>query len=260
MKEIFGLTRADRDLLDELHRRFGTLRENAPSARLPIDITDEPPQAPEVYIALVPSGGIPACEGVTGTGGPSFLAGDVPGYADCGIYRLVNGVIYYTRQTKKVYNLSGDVITQQWITVKRDKFGQWFADTGGGGNTNCETRNEVWMIAMSTGIEGGTFSVTFEVNSVEDTVIVPADSTAAEVKTAFADHSQLAESDLNTSGGPLPGSAVKVEFIGTQAGTPIPLTSFSGSDLSNLPGTGSPATEGGLLVVLIRWTPGFSAV
>lgn len=259
MEELFALTRQDRNLLDELHRRLGTLRENAPSARLPIDITDEPPQAPEVYIALVPSGGIPACEGTTGTGGPNFEAGDVPGYADCGIYRLVNGIIYYTRQTKRVYNLSGDVITQQWITVKRDKFGQWFADTGGGAS-NCEDRNEVWMIAMSNGVEGGTFSVTFDINLVEDTVIVPAASTAAEVKTAFADHIQLSTTDLNTEGGPLPGTSVRVEFVGTQAAKPILLKSFSGDDLSNLPGTGSPATEGGLMIVIVRWTPGFSAI
>lgn len=125
MKEIFGLTRADRDLLDELHRRFGTLRENAPSARLPIDITDEPPQAPEVYIALVPSGGIPACEGTTGTGGPGYVAGDIPGHADCDIYRLVNETLYFTRKRQRVYNLAPTAISQQWAEVSREKYGIW---------------------------------------------------------------------------------------------------------------------------------------
>lgn len=259
MKEIFGLTRADRDLLDELHRRFGTLRENAPSARLPIDVTDEPPQAPEVYIALSPPGGIPACEGPTGTGPPTFESGDLPGYINCGLYRIVNGAIYYTRQIKRIYNLSESIIPEGWITVKRDKYGTWFADTGAG--TPCEDRNEVWMILMTTGVEGGTFDVTFEINEVEETLTIPAESTAAEIKTSFAEHSELATTDLNTEGGDLPTTSVRVEFVGDQAGKPIRLISFSGENLNNIPGTGTgtPATEAGLAVFVVRWQPGFTA-
>lgn len=100
---------------------------------------DNDQQAPEVYIARTPAGGIPALsEGSdTGTGGVS-LHDDAPGYADCDIYCIsdlsdpplmakVEGL------SKRVYNLSTvDVDEFRWIQIHRDKFGRWLIATGGG--------------------------------------------------------------------------------------------------------------------------------
>lgn len=263
-QDIYGLTKADVDFLKELKRAYGGGRQNPPSSRLGYDIFDDSPQAPEVYIALVPSGGIPANEGdpelLPGTGTELDLnQGDTPGSATCQIYRIIGGVLYSCDFSKVVYNLSASAIDEQWITVIRDKFGNWIAQTGGG--SDCADRNEVWMISMSNGVEGGTFDLTFEVNGVSETITVNAQSTADEIKTQFAAHAQLASSDLNAEGGPLPDTSVRVEFIGTQAGKAIRLTSFSGENLNNLPGTGTgtPATESGLAVWIFRWQPGFTA-
>ena len=47
-------------------------------------------QAPDVYVALVPRGGIPALKvGGAGTGSGSFGPGDSPGYAWCDIYQII---------------------------------------------------------------------------------------------------------------------------------------------------------------------------
>jgi hypothetical protein len=264
-QDIYGLTLADVNFLKALKRAHDGNRQNPPSARLGYDGFDDAPQAPEVYIALVPGGGIPANEGdpelLPGTGSElDYQQGDMPGYADCQIYRIIGGVLQSCDFTKRVYNLTASAIDQGWITVVRDKFGNWIAQTGGG--TPCEDRNEVWMIFLSSGVEGGTFDLTFTINGVEDTITIAAESTAAEVKTAFATHSELSSSDINVDGGDLPTTSVRVEFTGSQAGKAIRLTSFSGENLNNIPGTGTgtPATESGLAVFVSRWQPGYTAV
>lgn len=256
--DLYGLNKDDVNWLKWARRRLEGLLQNNPSALLSEVLADSHDQAPETYIALVPEEGIPACEPAVGTGGPAFQAGDIPGYADCGIYRITNGALAYTRAIKRVYNLTGSDITERWITVVRDKFGIWLAQTGG--SSSCDPRNEVWMIAMTSGVEGGTFEVTFTVNEVQETLTIPAEGTATEIKTAFATHSELAESDLNAEGGDLPTTSVRLEFTGDQANTPIRLTSFSGENLNNIPGTGTgtPATESGLMVLIFRWQPGYA--
>lgn len=92
------------------------------------DTTNEPPQAPETYIALTPSTGIPAIDqsGTTGTGTVSYALDDVPGSAVCRIYRLIRGTFRRVGPTKLVYNLSRSALPgNAWILVTRDKFGTW---------------------------------------------------------------------------------------------------------------------------------------
>lgn len=88
-------------------------------------------QAPEVYVALPPSGGIPAST-------VTPISGDVPGSADCTIYQVLieSGTPRLrpiTGLTKKVYNITDTAVSRVWTPVSRDKFGRWIALAGGGG-------------------------------------------------------------------------------------------------------------------------------
>lgn len=98
--------------------------------------------APEVYIALPPSGGIPALDSITaGTSSDNPPAeGDRPGHAVCTIYQIVNGELkLMSGLTKTVYNLSESEIAQDWILIQRDKGGRWVAVQGGSGaSTNIK--------------------------------------------------------------------------------------------------------------------------
>ncbi len=99
--------------------------------------------APEVYVARAPSGGIPALDdGSTGTG-TGALNDDVLGYAECRVYKIegfggtadfvpVDGLV------RTVYNPTTTAIDgNAWVTIVRDKFGQWLvAGAGGGGGSS----------------------------------------------------------------------------------------------------------------------------
>lgn len=93
-------------------------------------IEDEESNAPEVYIARTPAGGLPGLDrGPTGTG--SVITDDSPGEAECAIYRIVDGGGFPLLEPvdgleKLVYNLTEqDVPEGKWICVIRDKFGSW---------------------------------------------------------------------------------------------------------------------------------------
>lgn len=94
-------------------------------------------QAPEVYVAKLPDDGIPARVGLE------------PGYAECDIYkqRVVSfgsdqtELILLTEPNGDPYkqfirNLETTVLTGEYITVKRDKYGFWMPSAGGG--TACD--------------------------------------------------------------------------------------------------------------------------
>lgn len=132
MADAYFLNDNDRRTLKELIREFENRRQNQSSQ----SGDEKPPQAPEVYVARVPAGGIPALdEGYTGTGtGTGSIAPDMPGSAVCAVYRLVvdsAGTPYLIRVAdlnKVVYNLSSSIVTGNgWILVSRDKFGYWYA-------------------------------------------------------------------------------------------------------------------------------------
>jgi hypothetical protein len=108
-------------------------------------VPEQDPTAPEVYVARTPALGIAALSEISddetgaggiGTGtGTSAEAQSRPGYADCDIYRLtdLHTVTPYltavTSLNRRVYNLYAEAIDgNAWVTIKRDKFGQWWVD------------------------------------------------------------------------------------------------------------------------------------
>lgn len=130
MAEAYVLTREDVMALKDIAR---AVRGNV---RIPrFQVPDSISQAPEVYIAKTPAGGIPALSGA-GT------SGDIPGHALCQIYRIIDNdsggtapaaVSLWTADElkKTVYNLSSSTIAgNKWTPVMRDKFGDWLAILG----------------------------------------------------------------------------------------------------------------------------------
>ncbi len=118
-------------VLRQMAREFKT-RNQSSAGR---DKSLPPPgQAPEVYIARSPSGGIPAMveEPNQGTGTTPI---EFPGSATCNIYRLLrtgtaDPSLNQIPIVELVYNLgSVDVPEDTWVKVTRDKFGSWLVDT-----------------------------------------------------------------------------------------------------------------------------------
>ncbi len=97
----------------------------------PIDVDDQI-QAPEVYFARTPSGGIPArTDNITGTG--SSLQDDDFGQASCSIYRLTSEERPVpVGLTRTVFNMSSAAVDgDSWVLVVRDKYGRWFVSREG---------------------------------------------------------------------------------------------------------------------------------
>lgn len=94
---------------------------------------------PDLYIALPPSGGIPALSIL----GSVPAEGDIPGYADCSIYKITHTypdepeMVQMDVPDKRVYNLTTSIIPggTTWITVHRSKSGQWIVP-GSSASTN----------------------------------------------------------------------------------------------------------------------------
>lgn len=90
---------------------------------------------PEVYIALVPSDGIPGLNQV----GTAPAEDDEPGYAECEIYQLIDDGVTTPQLkqmdmgTKTVYNISTTTIqgNSEWVLVVKTKTGKWVAVVGG---------------------------------------------------------------------------------------------------------------------------------
>lgn len=133
MAEGYVLSEADVVLLREVVRRSGVNPGNVPGRpAVPPPLS----YAPEVYIALTPGDGIPALNrgGTTGTGSTE-ANDDVPGYADCQVYKLdttgatpdfmeVSGLV------RNVYNLGTAAVPGgTWVLAHRDKFGHWFVSS-----------------------------------------------------------------------------------------------------------------------------------
>lgn len=127
-------------VLRELVREWRGDRENQDrSPKYP----ENDHQAPEVYVALTPPGGIPALmEPGLGTGTGS---GNEANFASCAIYRLlpVDGNLTafdlhpVFGLNHDVYNLSETAVAgDSWVLAVRDKFGVWWAvPTATGGTT-----------------------------------------------------------------------------------------------------------------------------
>jgi hypothetical protein len=131
--------------LRRLLRRLDALDRAVKNARVAQAQRPELGRTPDVYLAWVPSGGIAALtlEAGTGTG---TVETDTPAYADCPIFRVIEGGSEVNIEpvgiTRRVYNLSTTAVTAfQYVLAVRDKFGTWFAAerqtlaTGGGGGS-----------------------------------------------------------------------------------------------------------------------------
>lgn len=84
---------------------------------------DEYTVTPDVHVARAPFGGIPALREESGTG---FM--DVPGSAECSIYRLLGGKLQRSSATSKtVYNLNHEAVGgNRWCLIHSDKDGKWW--------------------------------------------------------------------------------------------------------------------------------------
>lgn len=120
---LFLPTGDDKRILDELVRQAKTRRENTPS-QIPSSEIEDDIQSPDTYIALPPVGGIPALTRAAF----NEAAGDIPGSADCDIYRIdrVSGeLVKVSSFLEKVYSLNHSAILVEWILITKTKFGLW---------------------------------------------------------------------------------------------------------------------------------------
>lgn len=117
MANPIALTEQDVRLLQDMLDRERRQRRN--TANRPA-VDQELGQAPDVYIALTPASGIDA------------RAGNVLGFADCAIHRVVHpNLTPVGGLTRRVYNLALESLPgNTWIPVTRDKWGAWLAGVG----------------------------------------------------------------------------------------------------------------------------------
>lgn len=145
------LSDKDAELLQELLDEHRKRRENAPS-QVPTEHSwsqGEDHQAPEVYVAAPPSGGIPA------------RTADTPGSATCDVYKIVGGDLVDADFDLLVYNISNQIIPRfdercaaddyvNYVAITRTKFGFWITgvhddscptdtETGTGTGVDCPT-------------------------------------------------------------------------------------------------------------------------
>jgi len=131
MPKLLTLSERDVKALRGLLDRVQGSRRN-PEGRPDTTVDDH--QAPEVYVAKTPSGGIPALDVESST--------SYPGVAQCNIYKLSpssdsseTAVLLQVEGLRKwVRNLTeSDIAGSSWVLVVREKFGSWIAVTGGAG-------------------------------------------------------------------------------------------------------------------------------
>ncbi|MET7395612.1 hypothetical protein ABZS66_19190 [Dactylosporangium sp. NPDC005572] len=77
---------------------------------------------------------------------------------------------------------------------------------------------EVQTVTITGTPTGGTYTLTF---NGQTTAAIPYNATAAQVKTALEALSTIGAGNVTTAGGPHPGTAVTVTFVGTLANTNV---------------------------------------
>lgn len=92
-----------------------------------------------------------------------------------------------------------------------------------------QSTNEVQQVSMGGTVTSGSFTLTFD--GVGPTAAIPWDATAAQVQSALEGLSNIASGDVVVTGGPLPGTAVDVEFVGRYTGTDVPQMTADGTNL-----------------------------
>lgn len=89
------------------------------------------------YLVLTPAGGIPALTYGANVGTSTIAAlDDVPGYADCRVYKIVhtglNPTVIYQGFSIRVYNTMELLIPGgRWVTAIRDTYGLWAVPNNG---------------------------------------------------------------------------------------------------------------------------------
>jgi len=113
-EQIYGLSEDDLGLLREMVDWFKSQPRNTRNRPEPDD-SDQ--FTPDIYVALTPSGGIPA------------RVGSTVGAADCNIYRIDNATKQLSQvgnRTRNVCNLDVDSVTGSiYVPVVKDKWNQF---------------------------------------------------------------------------------------------------------------------------------------
>lgn len=148
MAKLLFLTDRERDLMQEFLDKVRGLRVNTPSRPQQERSYSEGQdfQASDVYVAVPPSGGIPA------------RTAETPGSATCDIYKIVGGSLVDAGFDLLVYNISNQIIPKfdercsasdyvNYISIKRTKFGFWIT---GAHDDSCPTDTET---GTGTGID-----------------------------------------------------------------------------------------------------------
>lgn len=227
-----------------------------------------PPSLPttQCYIALVPAAGIPALtygQGPLGTGtGSGTIAGtgtfeqDVPGSALCDLWQIVPDddsnfyqLVPITTQKERVFNLTTSKITQQWVTIVRDKFGSWIAQVSGSGSgAACTPQNAIHHITVIGSPESGTFSLSYTINGTLDTLTFNYNDNKDEVETEMRTHPEIdpetgtGSVDIKVTAGPFPDATIQIEFQNGLANQDIALPTADWTSLNV--GTGSDTNNG----------------
>lgn len=116
--------------------------------------------------------------------------------------------------------------------------GPWsdYEETGGGGGTDCDPQNAVFIVTLFGPPTGGTWRTSWKIGgSTELLAAVAHSATAATYQTNIITHSNVGSGDVLVTGGPGNTTNYRVEFTGALAHTFIetPLIQFS-----SLTGTG----------------------
>jgi hypothetical protein len=123
-------------LLDD--RRQG--RPGAPN-RPRVGWDEQEQSVSQVYVARLPTDGIPGLTEKFGTGTGTAPLLVAPGFSDnCDIYRVIESsygspqLVAVTSFSKRVYNTSpAKLAGNQWLLIERDAYGSWFPAAGGSG-------------------------------------------------------------------------------------------------------------------------------
>lgn len=142
MADAYFITPADREVLKQM-AAWWRRRGNPRGGNYVPD--EEASQAPEVYVAYVPTAGIAALSAgdyTTGTGTGTRLADDVPPSTVCDIYQVVRGdtvSLAPIARSEPIYNVYNTAVAgDQWVLVVREKFGSWqVIPPPSGGEEDC---------------------------------------------------------------------------------------------------------------------------
>lgn len=89
--------------------------------------------------------------------------------------------------------------------------------------------SEVQSVTVTGGPTGGTYTLTF---SGQTTAGIPYNATASQVKTALEALSNIAPGDVTVTGGPHPGTAMSVAFVGAHLGEDVAQMTASATNLT----------------------------